>query len=86
MGGVRARRVLLPHANHWIFSDYAYLVPQLQAAGLVTAGARAALVGPGDPAAATAVVRRGVRSFFDRRLPAAPAGTSAADSPRRVSQ
>ncbi|GGY51675.1 alpha/beta hydrolase family protein [Streptomyces tanashiensis] len=84
--GVRARRVLLPHANHWIFSDYAYLVPQLQAAGLVTAGARAALVGPGDPAAATAVVRRGVRSFFDRRLPAAPAGTSAADSPRRVSQ
>ncbi|MFF7779265.1 alpha/beta hydrolase family protein [Streptomyces tanashiensis] len=84
--GVRARRVLLPRADHWIFSDYAYLVPQLQAAGLVTAGARAALVGPGDPAAATAVVRRGVRSFFDRRLPAAPAGPRAPDSLRRASQ
>ncbi|MFF8376911.1 alpha/beta hydrolase family protein [Streptomyces sp. NPDC015661] len=69
--GVQARRVVLPDANHWIFSDYAHLVPQLQAAGLVTAGARARLVGAGDTRAATAVVRRGVRSFFDRRLPAA---------------
>ncbi|MEV4425177.1 alpha/beta hydrolase family protein [Streptomyces sp. R-07] len=68
--GLPARRVLLPDANHWIFSDYAHLVPQLQAAGLVTAGARAALVGAGDPAAATAVVRNGVRSFFARHLAA----------------
>ncbi|GGV12867.1 hypothetical protein GCM10010275_62360 [Streptomyces litmocidini] len=66
--GVPARRVLLTGANHWIFSDYAHLVPQLQAAGLVTAGARAALVGAGDTAAATALVRRGVRAFFDHRL------------------
>ncbi|MFF0474092.1 alpha/beta hydrolase family protein [Streptomyces sp. NPDC004284] len=69
--GVPARRVLLTDANHWIFSDYADLVPQLQAAGLVTAGARAALVGAGNPAVATARVRYGVRAFFDRRLPVA---------------
>ncbi|MFF9848208.1 alpha/beta hydrolase family protein [Streptomyces litmocidini] len=66
--GVPARRVLLTDANHWIFSDYAHLVPQLQAAGLVTAGTRAALVGAGDTAAATALVRGGVRAFFDHRL------------------
>ncbi|WP_369144493.1 alpha/beta hydrolase family protein [Streptomyces sp. R44] len=69
--GIPARRVLLPDANHWIFSDYAHLVPRLQAAGLVTAGVRAALVGAGDTGAATAVVRHGLRSFFARRLPAA---------------
>ncbi|MFB6840004.1 alpha/beta hydrolase family protein [Streptomyces sp. NPDC056361] len=73
--GVPARRVLLARSGHWVLSDYAFLVPQLQAAGLVTAGARAALVGPGDTAAAMAVVRRGVGSFFARRLraPAPPA-------------
>ncbi|WP_225802902.1 acetylhydrolase [Streptomyces sp. NK15101] len=73
--GLPARRVLLNDAGHWVFSDYAHLVPQLQAAGLVTAGARTALVGPGDTAATTALVRRGVRAFFDRRLrvPAPPA-------------
>nr|WP_086825533.1 acetylhydrolase [Streptomyces sp. NRRL B-24572] len=69
--GLPARRVLLTDANHWIFSDYAHLVPQLQAAGLVTADTRAALVGAGDPAAATARVRHGLRSFFDRHLPVA---------------
>ncbi|MER7946568.1 acetylhydrolase [Streptomyces sp. NPDC096079] len=66
--GLRAPRVLLSGADHWIFSDYAFLVPQLQAAGLVTDGARDALVGAGDTAAAVAVVRHGVRSFFGRHL------------------
>ncbi|MFE7516716.1 alpha/beta hydrolase family protein [Streptomyces sp. NPDC057540] len=78
--GVRARRVVLRRAGHWIFSDYAHLVPQLQAAGLVDAGVRAALVGAGDTRRATAVVRHGVRSFFDRRLQGAPA------PPRSASQ
>ncbi|MER5207704.1 acetylhydrolase [Streptomyces sp. NPDC002825] len=80
--GIPARRVLLHDAGHWVFGDYAHLVPQLQAAGLVTADARAALVGAGDTRAATAVVRRAVRSFFARRLrlPAPPAG------PRRPPQ
>ncbi|MGW7434007.1 alpha/beta hydrolase family protein [Streptomyces sp. NPDC054861] len=60
------RHVLLTGANHWSFTDYGSLVPQLQAAGLVTAAARAALVGTGDPAAARAAVRRRVGTFFAR--------------------
>ncbi|MEU3746107.1 MULTISPECIES: alpha/beta hydrolase family protein [Streptomyces] len=68
--GVPAHRVPLPGSNHWVFGDYAFLVPQLQAAGLVTAAARAALIGPADPAAAVHAVRRGTRSFFARHLPA----------------
>ncbi|MEU6620101.1 acetylhydrolase [Streptomyces litmocidini] len=80
--GVPARRVLLTDAGHWVLSDYAHLVPQLQAAGLVTAGTRNALVGAGDTAATTALVRHGVRVFFDHRLraPAPPA------RPRRAPQ
>ncbi|MFE7552143.1 alpha/beta hydrolase family protein [Streptomyces gardneri] len=66
--GVPARRVALAGSNHWVFGDYAFLVPRLQAAGLVTAAARAALIGPADPAAAVHAVRRGTRSFFARHL------------------
>ncbi|MFC9588257.1 alpha/beta hydrolase family protein [Streptomyces sp. NPDC056944] len=84
--GVRARRVLLPHADHWVFSDYAHLIPQLQAAGLVDAGVRAALVGAGDTRRATAVVRHGVRSFFDRRLEPVVGGVRAPDPSRSASQ
>lgn len=67
---LRARRVLLTGSDHWVFADHAFLVPQLQAAGLVTAEARAALIGTADPAAAVDALRRGTRSFFARRLPA----------------
>ncbi|MCX5390975.1 hypothetical protein [Streptomyces sp. NBC_00094] len=66
---LRARRVLLTDSDHWVFADYAFLVPQLQATGLVTEAARAALVGAADPAAAVDAVRRGTRSFFARHLP-----------------
>ncbi|MFD2006491.1 hypothetical protein ACFSMY_02700 [Streptomyces narbonensis] len=66
----RARRVLLADSDHWVFSDYAFLVPRLQAAGLVTAAARDALIGPAAPAAAVRAVRCGTRSFFARHLPA----------------
>ncbi|MFF5971697.1 alpha/beta hydrolase family protein [Streptomyces sp. NPDC012769] len=67
--GLPGHRALLTGANHWAFTDYAALVPRLQAAGLVTAAARAALVGPGDPAAAVAAVRRRVGGFFAHHLP-----------------
>ncbi|WP_437085596.1 alpha/beta hydrolase family protein [Streptomyces sp. enrichment culture] len=62
------RRGLLPDANHWAFTDYGSLVPRLQASGLVTATARTALVGAGDPAVTRAEVRRRVGSFFARHL------------------
>jgi dienelactone hydrolase len=64
--GGPVRRVELPDANHWIFTDYAALTPQLQSAGLVAPEARAQLIGStscGIPA-----VRKLVRSFFDRSL------------------
>ncbi|MFJ8162309.1 alpha/beta hydrolase family protein [Streptomyces sp. NPDC096136] len=67
--GLPGRRALLAGANHWAFTDYGALVPQLQAAGLVTATVRAALVGTGDPAVTRAGVRRRVGAFFARHLP-----------------
>lgn len=62
------RRVLLADANHWAFTDYGSLVAQLQAAGLVTATARAALIGTGDPVVTLAEVRARVGSFFAHHL------------------
>ncbi|MFJ9431475.1 alpha/beta hydrolase family protein [Streptomyces sp. NPDC101490] len=66
--GVPGHRRLLPHANHWAFTDYGSLVPRLRTSGLVTAAARTALVGTGDPVATLAEVRRRVGTFFARRL------------------
>ncbi|MGT2525845.1 alpha/beta hydrolase [Streptomyces nojiriensis] len=66
--GLRGRRALLPDANHWAFTDYGSLVPQLQTAGRVTAAARTALVGAGDPAVTLAEVRRRLGTFFARHL------------------
>ncbi|MEV5681061.1 acetylhydrolase [Streptomyces sp. NPDC052179] len=62
------RRVLLADANHWAFTDYGSLVARLQTAGLVTATARAALIGTGDPVVTLAEVRRRVGAFFARHL------------------
>ncbi|GAA3491525.1 alpha/beta fold hydrolase [Streptomyces cremeus] len=63
-GGPAARRELA-HANHWAFTDYAALAPQLHRAGLMTAGQRTGMVGTVHPRAAA----RLVRSFFARHLP-----------------
>ncbi|MFJ9809784.1 alpha/beta hydrolase family protein [Streptomyces sp. NPDC101158] len=65
--GLPGRRARLADAAHWAFTDYAALVPRLQAAGLVTGATRAALVGTGDPARTTAAVRRRLGAFFSRR-------------------
>ncbi|WP_431042077.1 alpha/beta hydrolase family protein [Streptomyces sp. P1-3] len=66
----RTRRRQLDRATHWVFTDYAAIAPQLQAAGLMTAAARTALVGAADPAESVPAVRGHVRSFFSRHLPA----------------
>ncbi|NSC25332.1 alpha/beta hydrolase [Streptomyces albus subsp. chlorinus] len=65
-GRIRRRRI--DGATHWVFTDYAALAPQLETAGLMTADARHALVGSLPPAVSVPVVRRHVRSFFDRHL------------------
>ncbi|MEU2655015.1 acetylhydrolase [Streptomyces sp. NPDC007325] len=67
--GLPGRRMLLSDANHWAFTDYGPLVARLHTAGLVTAAARAALIGTGDPAVTLAEVRRRVGGFFARHLP-----------------
>ncbi|MFJ9414544.1 alpha/beta hydrolase [Streptomyces sp. NPDC101227] len=64
-----ARRRGIDDAAHWVFTDYAALAPQLQAAGLMPAHDRNALVGALDPATAVPMVRAYVHSFFARHLP-----------------
>ena len=64
--GGPVRRIELPDANHWVFTDYAALTPQLQSAGLVTPEARDHLIG--STPYGVSVVRRLVRTFFDRAL------------------
>ncbi|MFD7160868.1 alpha/beta hydrolase [Kribbella sp. NPDC059898] len=60
--GGPVRRVELSNANHWIWSDYAALAPQLQSAGLMTAAQRAKLIG--SSSCGVPEVRRLVRGFF----------------------
>ncbi|MFI9203227.1 alpha/beta fold hydrolase [Streptomyces sp. NPDC053048] len=66
--GPVARRQL-DDTGHWVFTDYAALVPQLHEAGLMTADGRAAMVGPADPRVTVPAVRDLVRSFFARHVP-----------------
>ncbi|MEU8686266.1 alpha/beta hydrolase [Streptomyces sp. NPDC048611] len=66
--GCTSRREL-DHAAHWVFTDYAALAPQLQAAGLMTAGNRIKLIGALDPAVSIPLVRHHVHAFFARHLP-----------------
>ncbi|MBF9069486.1 alpha/beta hydrolase [Streptacidiphilus fuscans] len=63
---VRSARIA--DANHWVFTDCAAVIPQLQIAGLMTAAQRDALVGAVDPAVSVPEVRRAVRQFFARHL------------------
>ncbi len=62
-GRVRQRR--FADAAHWVFTDYAAMVPQLQAAGLMSAEARRGLVGSVAPEVSVPGVRRSVRRFFE---------------------
>ncbi|MFE1775279.1 alpha/beta hydrolase family protein [Streptomyces sp. NPDC059008] len=63
------RRRQIDHAAHAVFTDYAALAPQLQAAGLMPPEDRVALVGAIDPAVSVPLVRHHIRSFFARHLP-----------------
>ncbi|MGW1892286.1 alpha/beta fold hydrolase [Streptomyces sp. NPDC002004] len=66
-GGPVTRRQL-DDTQHWVFTDYATLVPQLQHAGLTTAAGRAAMVGRADPCVTVPAVRALVRAFFAQHL------------------
>ncbi|MFF8604371.1 alpha/beta hydrolase family protein [Streptomyces sp. NPDC015346] len=74
--GGRTRRRQLDDASHWVFTDYAALVPQLHAAGLMTTEARTEMVGTIAPEASVRAVRRQVRTFFTRNVRSA--GSSSA--------
>ncbi|MGW5364737.1 alpha/beta hydrolase [Actinopolymorpha pittospori] len=66
-GGWTSRRDFRD-AAHWTFTDFAAIAPQVQAAGLMTAAARAGIVGTIDQADAVRTVRTGIRGFFARHL------------------
>ncbi|MGW3045843.1 alpha/beta hydrolase [Kitasatospora sp. NPDC001159] len=66
--GRTVRRALVADADHWVFTDFAAVLPQLQAAGLITAERRNAVIGSVPPAVSVPEVRRTVRRFFARHL------------------
>jgi dienelactone hydrolase len=66
--GGPVRRTEVGDANHWVFTDFAAMAPQLQAAGLMSAQDRAELVGAIDPARSIPLTRGLVRRFFDQTL------------------
>ncbi|WP_344420390.1 alpha/beta hydrolase [Amycolatopsis minnesotensis] len=59
---------ILGDASHWALTDFASMVPQLQAAGLMTEQGRDAFVGAIDPAVSVPAVRAAVVAFFDRHV------------------
>jgi hypothetical protein len=66
--GGPVRRTEVDGANHWVFTDFAAMVPQLQAAGLMSAQDRAKLIGAIEASRSIPLIRGMVRSFFDRTL------------------
>jgi dienelactone hydrolase len=67
--GARTRWRQIDDAAHWVFTDYAAIVPELQADGLMTTGGRTEMIGAIDPATSVPLVRDDVHSFFIRHLP-----------------
>ncbi|MEU4389946.1 alpha/beta hydrolase [Kribbella sp. NPDC023855] len=62
------RRTEVEGANHWVFTDFAAMAPQLQEAGLMSAQDRAKLIGAIEPGQSIPLIRGMVRRFFDRTL------------------
>ncbi|MFH8771527.1 alpha/beta hydrolase [Streptomyces sp. NPDC017958] len=68
LSGPWVRSMRIADANHWIFTDYAAMLPQLQTAGLMTAAGRNRLIGAVAPTVSVPKVRHAVRGFFARHL------------------
>ncbi|MFB6890415.1 alpha/beta hydrolase [Kitasatospora sp. NPDC056327] len=66
--GGRVTELRVADAGHGVFADQAAVLPQLEAAGLVTGDTRAQLVGTAPPARTVPEVRAAVRGFFARHL------------------
>ncbi|MER6912445.1 alpha/beta hydrolase [Streptomyces sp. NPDC000594] len=62
------RRGRLADADHWVLTDCAAMVPQLEAAGLMSAAERNRLIGTVSPTVSVPGVRGTVRRFFARHL------------------
>jgi hypothetical protein len=54
----------LPGTMHWALTDYAAMVPQLQAAGLITPAGREAMIGAAPEAYSVPAVRFALGRFF----------------------
>ncbi|WP_395292273.1 alpha/beta hydrolase [Kitasatospora hibisci] len=61
-------RARVADANHWTFTDFAAMLPRLQAAGLMTAAERNALIGTVNPTVSVPNLRHTIRRFFARHL------------------
>lgn len=66
--GGPVRRTEVKDANHWVFTDYAAMAPQLEFDGLLSRETRIKLVGAGDPCRSTPQIRKLMRVFFDQHL------------------
>ncbi|MFF4601917.1 alpha/beta hydrolase family protein [Streptomyces sp. NPDC001339] len=64
----QVHRRQIANATHGVFTDFASMAPQLQAAGLMTPDNRNKLVGAITPEKSVPLVRGYVRSFFARHL------------------
>lgn len=66
--GGPVRRTEVKNANHWVFTDYAAMAPQLEINGLLNREARTNLVGAIEPCRSIPQIRKLVRTFFDQHL------------------
>ncbi|WP_018348879.1 hypothetical protein [Longispora albida] len=66
--GTCVRQETVASATHWVFSDFATIAPQLQAAGLMTAEQRKSLIGAVEPPVSVPAIRDTVAGFFSGRL------------------
>ncbi|MFH8614045.1 alpha/beta hydrolase [Streptomyces sp. NPDC017979] len=76
--GDRVGRLRIAGSNHWIFSDYLTVAPQLVRAGLMTKGGRDGMVGPVAVDVSLPLLRSRLTSFFAKHAPVAARESRAA--------